>query len=122
MQYFNDEDLFGRLLNSDSDSEYFQQGGDYEKGEQLLEETDMLFDNDWDSDDTVTNPRLLVLRGRVYPEELVLANVALRERTIHTAIDDGAQYFDADDLFEREEADSTSVYGRDEEIRWYSED
>jgi len=121
-QYFNDEDLFERL---NTDSDYFQQAGDHEQedSEEELSEEDMLFGSGWDSDDTVTNARLVIRhthRERIHTEAEEIADVALREH-IYTATEDGAQYFDADDLFEREEAEML-VYGRDEEIHWYSED
>lgn len=116
-QYFiNDEDLFVRL---NSDSDYFNQhGGDDERedieGEQLLEE-DILFGSGWDSDETVTDARFLldIRRKRFHAEEI--ADIALWDTV---PAEDGAKYFDADDLFEREEEEMI-VYGRD---GWYSED
>ena len=137
-QYFiNDEDLlFGRLvLNSDSDDDGFnnQHGGGEDDGHaqqedsdietELSEEDNMLFGSGasgWDSDETVTDAQffLHIRRERVqaHTEAEEIADVALRE-TVQVSAEDGAKYFDADDLFEQEE--ETLVYGRD---GWYSED
>jgi hypothetical protein len=121
-QYFiNDEDLF-RDLNPDSDY-FIYQGGDYGQEDiegELLEEEDMLFGSDWDSDDTMTNTRFVLrhTRSRDSPrvqhtEAEEIADVALQDTVLAT--EDGAQYFDADDLFERED----TVYEGD---GLYSED
>lgn len=116
-QYFiNDEDLFARL---NSDSDYFNQlGGDHEREdlETELSEEDMLFGSGWDSDETVTNAQFLlhIRRERVHTEAREIADVALRDAV---PAEDGAKYFDADDLFEREE--EMLNYGRD---GWFSED
>lgn len=114
-QYFiNDEDLF------DSDSDYFNHhGGDHgrediEEGE--LSEEDMLFGSGWDSDETLTDAQffLHICRESVHREAEEIADVALRDTV---PAEDDAKYFDADDLFEREE--ETLVYERD---GWYLED
>ena len=140
-QYFiNDEDLFGRLvLNSapdDDDDGFDNQHGagddDDDDGHGQQEDSDieaelseednyMLFGSGasgWDSDDTVTDAQFFlhhIRTGREVhhnTEAEEIADVALRE-----TVEDGAKYFDADDLFEQEE--ETLVYGRD---GWYSED
>jgi len=91
-QYFDDEDLFGRLCPD----------SDYEDSEEELSEEDMLFGGSgWDSDDTVTDAGPVVLRHI--------------HRDCDETEEDDAQYFDADDLFEREEAD-------EETLCWCSED
>lgn len=138
-QYFNDEDLFGPLS---PDFEYFNllQGGDHHhhhpgqeedilsEGELSELEEDLLFD--WDSDDTMTNARFIlrhtsIRRERVHilEEEEITDDddVALKLRdTVPLATDDsdGTQYFDADDLFERDEGEML-IYGTD---GWNSED
>jgi hypothetical protein len=119
-QYFiNDEDLFGRL-NSDSDYCNHQHGEDHGRedivgGEQLLEE-DMLFGNGWDSDETVTDARFLLYRKRDHTEaEEIIADVVALQDTVPA--EDDAKYFDAEDLFEREEGEIL-VYGRD---GWFSQ-
>lgn len=118
-QYFiNDEDLFDRL---NSDFDYFNQHEGREDMEGELSEEDMLFGSGWDSDETVTDAQFLpslrmhIHRERVHREADESANVALRDTV---PAEDGAKYFDADDLFEREEEEML-VYGRD---GWYSED
>jgi hypothetical protein len=63
----------------------------------------------------VTNARVIlrqIRRQRVQAEE-----AAATTETNDGASEDGAQYFDADDLFEREDAEM----GRDEENGWYSD-
>ena len=112
-QYFiNDEDLFERL---NSDSDYFSQyGGDHEGDSTVgeLSEEDILFGSGWDSDETVTDSNahflLHIRRERFYTEGEEKTDLALRD----TQAVDGAKYFDADDLFEREE-EEMMVYGRD---------
>jgi hypothetical protein len=119
-QYFiNDEDLFTRL---NSDSEYFNQhGGDQGRGEdierELLSEEDIFFGSGWDSNETLTDARLLldIHRKRVQTGAEEIADVALQDIV---SAEDGAKYFDAEDLFEREEEDML-VYGRD---GWFPED
>ena len=117
-QYFiNDEDLFGRLI---LDADYFNQhGGDNERedieGEQLLEE-DMLFGSGWDSDETVTDARFLLYRKRDHTETEEIVDVIALQGTVPA--EDDAKYFDAEDLFEREEEEML-VYGRD---GFFSED
>lgn len=112
-QYFiNVEDLFGRL---NSDSHYFNQHEEEDHRREIIEgelsEEDMLFGSGWDSDETVTDSDaqflLDICRERFYTEAEEIANVALRD-TMPPA--DGAKYFDAADLFEREE--EMLVYGR----------
>ena len=100
-QYFNDEDSFGRLY-SDSD---------YEDSEELSEE-DILFGSGWDSDDTVTEAGPVVLRHT----HRDCADAGTEEIT--GVAEDDAQYFDADNLFEREEAEMW-ICGRDEETLCY---
>ena len=96
-QYFiNDEDLFARL---NSDSDYF--GGDCgwepeDIEEEQLSEEDMLFGSGWDSDETVTDARFLHRKR----DHARVEDVALRG---NLRAEDGAKYFDAEDLFEREE-------------------
>ena len=114
--FINDEDLFGRL---NSDCDYFNQhGGDHgwEDIEAEFSEEDMLFGSGWDSDETVTDARFLlhIRRERVHTEAEEIADVALRDIV---PAEDGAKYFDADDLFQREE--EMVVYGKD---GWFSED
>ena len=117
-QYFiNDEDLFGRL---NSDSDYFNRHrGDLgqEDIEGELSEEDMLFGSGWDSDETVTDAQFLlsIRRERFLTESEEIADVTLRDAV---PAEDGAKYFDADDLFEREEEEMLA-YGRD---GWYPED
>lgn len=115
-QYFiNDEDLFARL-NSDSDCFGEDRGRENIEGEQLSEE-DMLFGGGWDSDETVTDARFLldIHRKRDHTEAEEIADVALRGIVL---AEDGTKYFDAEDLFEREE-EEILVYGRD---GWFSEE
>lgn len=109
-QYFNDEDLFGRLY-SDSD---------YEDSEEEFSEEDMLFGSGWDSDDTVTETGPVVLRH--IHRDCADGIEEITDVAFCTAAEDDAQYFDADDLFEREEAEMW-ICGRDEEtLCWCSED
>ena len=117
-QYFiNDEDLFGDL-----NPDYFiYQGGQEDVEEELWDEEDVLFGSDWDSDDTMTNARFVLrhTRSRDSPrvqhtEAEEIADVALQDTV--PATEDGAQYFDANDLFEREDTTVSEGDG------WYSED
>ena len=109
--FINDEDLFARL---NSDSDYSNQDGEEDiDGPQLLEE-DIFFGSGWDSDETVTDARLL-LGKHLHAEAEETADVALQGTV---PAEDGAKYFDAEDLFEREELEIL-VYGRD---GWISED
>ena len=111
-QYFiNDEDLFGRLI---TDSDYLNQhggdhGGEDIEGEQHWEE-DMLFGSGWESDETVTDARFLLYRKRDHEEEEEIVDVVALQATV--IAEDDAKYFDAEDLFEREEEEML-VYGRD---------
>ena len=95
-QYFDDEDLFGRL---NLGYHYVQQRGDEkEDPEKELLEEDMLFES---SDDTVTEQA--VTQTHIVPWE-------------PTATENGAlRYFDADDFFEGEDAEML-IYERVEEI------
>ena len=117
--FIYDEDLFGRL-NSDPDH-FNQHGGDHRREdlEGELSEEDMLFGSGWDSDETLTDAQIYldIRRERVHTEAELeeIVDVALQD-TVPAEGD--TKYFDADDLFEREEEEML-VFGRD---GWYSED
>lgn len=100
-QYFDDEDLFGRL---NLGYHYLRQRGDEkEDPEKELLEEDMLFESSgWNSDDTVT------------PEEAAMTQIDIVPWD-PTATENGARYFDADDFFEGEDAEML-IYERVEEI------